>query len=51
VRKENKRKKKEDRRNHRAKIRWPALFHRAAIKRRRRQKKPQSKNIVPCPIL
>ena len=33
--------KKEEDRNHRAKIYWPALFHRTAIK-----KKPQDKNIV-----
>ena len=35
--------KKEERRNHRAKIQWPALLHRAAIKRK---KKPQDENIM-----
>jgi len=31
IRKERKKDRKIERRNHRAKIKWPALFHRAAI--------------------
>jgi len=37
---------KEEDSNHRAIIYWLALFHRAAIKKKERRKKPQGKNIM-----